>query len=70
MRICEITKSAEYRIHEQNQNLPIFGVKFWFYKFKKKSNNFPNFTISRIIKFPLSKNSDNNQISEIVEFQK
>ena len=69
MRTGEITNSAEYQIDEQNQNLPIFGIKLWFSKLKKK---FPNFTISKIIKFPLLTNSKkkNNQISEIVEFQK
>ena len=37
-------------------------------KLKKK---FPNFTISKIIKFPLLTNSrKNNQSSKIVEFQK
>ena len=70
MRIAEITNSAEYRMGEQNQNLPIFGIELWFSKLKKKSKNFPNFTISKIIQFPLSTNSYNNQISEIVDFQK
>ena len=45
MRIGEITNSAEYRMDEQNQNLPIFGVKFWFYKLKK------NLKISQILQF-------------------
>ena len=53
MRIGE----AEYQMDEQNQNLPILGIKFYFSKLKKKSKNFPNFTISKIIKFPLSTNS-------------
>ena len=53
---------------EQNQNLPIFEIKLWFSKLKEK---FPNFTISKIIKFPLLTNSKkNNQSSEIVEFRK
>ena len=53
---------------EQNQNLPIFGIKLWFSKLKKK---FPNFKISKIIKFSLLTNlKKNNQSSEIVEFQK
>ena len=32
MRIGEVANSAEYRVDEQFQNLPIFGVKFWFFK--------------------------------------
>ena len=67
MRIGEITNSAEYQMDEQNQNLPIFGIKLWFSKLKKK---FTNFKISKIIKFPLLTNSKKNQSSEIVEFQK
>ena len=30
MRTGEITNSAEYRTDEQNQNLPILGIKLWF----------------------------------------
>ena len=70
MRIGEITNSAEYRMDEQNQNLPIFGIKLWFSKLKKKSKNLSNSTITKIIEFPLLTNSKKNQISEIVEFQK
>ena len=56
---------------EQNQNFPIFEIKLWFSKLKKNSKNFPNFIISKIIKFPLLTNSKkNNKISEIAEFQK
>ena len=55
MRIREITNSAEYQMDEQNQNLLIFGIKLWFSKLKKKK--FPNFKISKIIKFPLLTNS-------------
>ena len=36
MKIGEITNNAEYQMHEQNQNLPIFGIKLWFSKLKKK----------------------------------
>ena len=36
VRIGEITNSSEYRMDEQNQNLPIFGIKLWFSKLKKK----------------------------------
>ena len=50
MRTGEITNSAEYQMDEQKQNLPIFGIKLWFSKLKKK---FPSFRISKIIKFPL-----------------
>ena len=54
MRIGEITNSAKYQMYEQNQNFRIFGMKLWFSKLKKK---FPNFNISKIIKFPLVTNS-------------
>ena len=54
MRIGEITNSPEYQMDEQNQNLPILGIKLWFSKLKKK---FPYFKISKIIKFPLWTNS-------------
>ena len=54
MRIREITNSAEYQMDEQNQNFPIFGIKLWFSKLQKK---FPNFKISKIIKFLLLTNS-------------
>ena len=41
------------------------------FQIEKGSKNFPNFTISKIIEFPLLTNSEkNNQISEIVECQK
>ena len=68
MRIGEITNSAEYQIDKQNQNLPIFAIKLWFSKLKKKLKNFK---ISKVMNFPLLTNSKkNNQSSEIVEFQK
>ena len=68
MRLDEITNGTEYRIDEKNQNFPIFGIKLWFSRLKKK---FPNFKISKNIKFTLLTNSKkNNQSSEIVEFQK
>ena len=70
MRIGEITNSAKYRMDEQNQNLPFLESNCGFSNWKKKSKNFPNFTISKIIEFPLLTNSKKNQISEIVEFQK
>ena len=54
MRISEITNNAEYQIDEQNQNLPIFGIKFWFSKLKKKIQKFPKFY-----------NFENHQISII-----
>ena len=37
MRIVEIKSSEKYRMDEEFENFPIFGVKFWFPKFKKKS---------------------------------
>ena len=43
MRTGEITNSAEYQMDEQNQNLPIFGIKLWFSKLKKKIPKFYNF---------------------------
>ena len=42
-RIGEITNSAKYRMDEQNQNLPIFGIKLWFSKLKKKIQKIPKF---------------------------
>ena len=54
MRIGKIMSSAEYRKDEQNQNLPIFGIKFWFSKSKKKIRKFPKFY-----------NFENHQISII-----
>ena len=59
MKIGEITNSAEYQMDELNQNLPIFGIKLWFSKLKKK---FHIFIIDKLKK--------NNQSSEIVEFPK
>ena len=35
MKLGEIASSAEYRMDEQFQNLPIIGAKFWFSKLKK-----------------------------------
>ena len=35
MRIGNIASSAEYRMDERFQNLPIFEVNFWFSKLKK-----------------------------------
>ena len=65
MRIGEITNSAEYQMDEQNQNLPIFGIKLWFSELKKKT---------QILKFRKSSIfhywQKNNQSSQIVEFQK
>ena len=57
MRIGEIVSSEEYRMDGEFKNLPILGVKFLFSKLKKNIKNFPSFTISKIIKFPLSTNS-------------
>ena len=63
MRIGEITNTAKYQMDEQNQNLPIFEMKLWFSKLKKK---FPNFKISKIIKFPLLTNS--KKIIKVLKF--
>ena len=71
MRIGEITNNAEYRVDEQNQNLPFFGIKLLFSKLKKKFQKIPkfyNFENHRIS--IIDKLKKNNQISEIVEFQK
>ena len=69
MIIGEIKNSAECRIDELNQNLPIFEIKLWFFRFQifrfPKFYNFENYRISI-----LEKLKKNNQISEIVEFQK
>ena len=43
MRIGEIMSSAEYRMDEQFENLPIFGVKFRFSKLGKKFQKVPTF---------------------------
>ena len=71
VRIGEIANSAEYRMDEQNQNLPIFEIKLKFSKLKKKFQKFPkfyNFENHQISIIDKLKN--NNKISEIVEFQK
>ena len=44
---------------EQNQNFTIFGIKLWFSKLQKNSQI-----------FIIDKLKNNNQSSEIVEFQK
>ena len=59
MRIGKITNSVEYRMDEQNQNLPIFGIKLWFSKLKKKIQKFPKFH-----------NFENHQISIISKQKK
>ena len=51
MRISEITNSAEYRMDEQYQNLPIFGIKLWFSKLKQKIQK-----ISQILQLRKSSN--------------
>ena len=50
MRIGDIANSGEYQMDEQNQNLPIFEIKLWFFKLKKirKFYNFENHHISII----------------------
>ena len=65
MRIGEITNSAEYRLDEQNQNLPIFGVKFWFSKLKKKI-----LKISQILQFRESSNFHYRQTHKTIKFMK
>ena len=82
MRIDGITNGAEYRMDEQNQNLPIFGVKFWFSKLKKKFQQFPKFYNSenhrdfhyrqtrKIIKFMRLLNFKNYQIFKVWQFVK
>ena len=44
MRIGEITNSSEYRMDEQKQNLPIFGIKLWLSRLKKNSKFGVKFT--------------------------
>ena len=70
MRIGEITNSAEYQIDEQNQNLPIFGIKLWFSKFQK----FQKFSLLRnskkIIKFLKLLSFKNQEIFKIWQFVK
>ena len=36
MKIGEIMNSVEYRMDEHNQNLPIFKIKLWVSRMKKK----------------------------------
>ena len=64
MIIGEITNSAEYRTDEQNQNLPIFEVKFWFSKLK----TIPK--ISQILQFLKSSNFHYRQTRKIIKFMK
>ena len=66
MKINEKMNSAEYQMDEQNQNLPIFGIKLWFSKLKKNLK-FYNFEIHQISIIDKIKK---NQSSEIVGFQK
>ena len=66
MKIGEITNSAEYQMDEQNQNLPIFGIKLWFSKLKKnpKFYNFENHQISIIDKL-----KKKNKILKLLNFK-
>ena len=66
MKINEKMNSAEYQMDEQNENLPIFGIKLWFSKLKKNPK-FYNFEIHQISIIDKIKK---NQSSEIVGFQK
>ena len=70
MRIGEITNRAECRMDEQNQNLPIFGIKLWCSRLKKKFQKFPKFYNIENYRTSIIEKLKNNQISEIVEFQK
>ena len=60
IKIGEITNSAEYQMDEQNQNVPNFEIKLWFYKLKKK----------KFQKFPKFYTSENHQISLIDKLKK
>ena len=68
MRIGKIINSEEYG--RRIPKLANFWSKIFIFQIDKNSKNFPNFTIVKIIKFPLSTNSYNNQIFEIVQFRK
>ena len=56
--------------YENSKIYQFLESNFGFSNWKKISNYFPNFRMSKIIKFLLSTNSQNNQISEISEFRK
>ena len=47
VRVGEIASSAEYRMDEKFQNMPIFQAKFWFSKLKTTLN----LLIFQIVKF-------------------
>ena len=49
MKIGKIAGGSEYRIDEELKNLPIFGVKFRFFKFKTFWK-FVNFSDCKILK--------------------
>ena len=65
MRIGKIMNGAEYRRDEQNQNLPMFGIEFWFSKLKKKISK-----VSQIVQFRKSSNFHHRQTHEIIKFLK
>ena len=66
MKFGEITNSPEYQMDEQTKICQFLESNYGFPNWEK----IPNFTISKIIQFPLLTNSKKNQSSEIVEFQK
>ena len=65
MRIGEITNRAKYWKDEGNQNLPIFGVKFWFSKLKRKI-----LKISQILQFRGSSNFHYRETHKTIKFLK
>ena len=70
MRICEIKNSAQYRMDEQNRNLPIYGIKLWFSKLKKKFQKFAKFYNFENHRSFIIDKLKKKKISEIVEFHK
>ena len=54
----------------ENSIFANFWSQIFIFQIEKNSKNFPNFTILKIIKFPLSINAQNNKISEIVQCRK
>ena len=70
IRIGEITSSAEYRMDEQFQNLPIFGINFWFSKLVKKFQKVPKFYNFENYQISIPENSKNRKIYGIFQFRK
>ena len=62
MRMGKISNSAEYRMNEQLQNLPIFRANFWFYKLEE-------FWIFLIFQFSKIKKKNQIGVSKICNLE-